>query len=379
MNREKSIVESLLRGTGITMNGSHVHDPQVYNDDFYTRVLQEGSLGLGESYMEGWWDCERLDQFFHKLLAVDIGRHFRHNWRLVLEFARSSLFNAGRQSRAFEIPERHYDIGNDLFQAMLDKRLTYTCGYWKDAQDLNAAQEAKLELVCQKIGLERGHTVLDIGSGWGSFIGYAAERYGVNAIGVTVSREQMALAQELYNNLAVETRLQDYRDVTGNFDRVVSLGMFEHVGYKNYRTFMKAVHRALDDDGIFLLETIGGNRSVRRTDPWFDKYIFPNSMNPSIAQIGESIEGLFVMEDWESFGEDYDRTLMEWCKNFEDNWHRIEANYDLKFYRMWKYYLLACAGSFRAKKNQVWQVVLSKERVGRRGGANEEERNGTAR
>lgn len=230
MNKERSIVESLLRGTGITMNGSNAYDPQIHNDNFYTRVLQEGSLGLGESYMEGWWDCESPDQFFHKLLAVDIGTQIGSNWRFVLGFGRSSLLNAGRQSRAFEIAEPHYDLGNDLFKAMLDKRMTYSCGYWKDARDLNAAQEAKLELVCQNISLERGHTVLDIGSGWGSFVGYAAERYGVKAIGVTVSREQMALAQELYKNFPVETRLQDYRDVTGAFDRVVSLGMFEHVG-----------------------------------------------------------------------------------------------------------------------------------------------------
>ena len=246
---------------------------------------------------------------------------------------------------------------------MLDKRLTYTCGYWKNAKDLNEAQEAKLDLVCRKIGLKRGQSVLDIGSGWGSFIGYAAEKYGASAVGLTVSKEQKELANELYDNLPVEIRLQDYRDINEKFDHVVSLGMFEHVGYKNYRTYMEVVHGVLKSDGIFLLHTIGGNKSVFSSDPWFHKHIFPNSMLPSIKQIGQSIEGLFVMEDWHNFSADYDKTLMAWHKNFEDNWDKIKSNYDDRFYRMWRYYLLSFAGSFRARKNQLWQIVLSKKGI----------------
>ena len=365
MNKDKHGIESLLRGAGITLNGSNAYDPQIHNDSFYARVLQEGSLGLGESYMEGWWDCEALDQFFYKALALDLGKRFKHTWKFVFGFGLNQILNAGIRPKRVEIGAHHYDIGNDLFQAMLDKRLTYTCGYWKDAQDLNAAQEAKLDLVCRKLGLLREERVLDIGSGWGSFIGYAAEKYGASAIGVTVSRRQRALAQTLDEHLPMETRLQDYREITGKFDHVVSLGMFEHVGYRNYRTFMKLVDKVLVDDGLFLLQTIGGNHSVKRTDPWIDRYIFPDSMNPSIEQIGRSIEGLFVMEDWENFGEDYDRTLMEWYRNFDRNWHEIESNYGDRFYRMWKYYLLTCAGTFRARKNQVWQIVLSKEKARR--------------
>jgi len=369
MKKEKQIIESLLDGTGITINGSNAYDPQVHNEDFYDRVLQQGSLGLGESYMDGWWDCERLDQFFHKVLGANLDRRVRHNWKVIFGFAWNSVLNMGRKSKAFEIGKKHYDIGNDLYRAMLDKRLTYTCGYWKPStglgheMTLDGAQEAKLDLVCRKIGLKRGQRVLDIGSGWGSFIGYAAQKYGVRALGITVSREQKELADTLYKNLPTETRLQDYRDIDGKFDHVVSLGMFEHVGHKNYRTFMKVVHNALKDDGLFLLHTIGGNRSVRATDPWIGKYIFPNSMLPSIPQISKSIKGLFVMEDWHSFGVDYDKTLMAWHKNFEDNWSKIKSNYDERFYRMWRYYLLASAGSFRARKNQLWQIVLSKKGV----------------
>ncbi|MDO8474301.1 MAG: cyclopropane fatty acyl phospholipid synthase [bacterium] len=363
MKKEKQIIESLLEGTGITINGNNAYDPQVHNEDFYGRVLRHGSLGLGESYMDGWWDCARLDQFFHKILAVDLDNRFKYNWDVISRFVWNSLLNAGRKSKAFEIGERHYDIGNDLYRAMLDRRLTYTCGYWENAESLDEAQEAKLDLVCRKIGLKRGQRILDIGSGWGSFIGYAAERYGVHAVGITVSKEQKALADELYKNLSVQTRLQDYRDINEKFDHVVSLGMFEHVGYKNYRTFMKVVHNALKDDGIFLLHTIGCNKSDQVGDPWIDKYIFPNSMLPSIVQIAKASEGLFVMEDWHNFSADYDKTLMEWHKNFENNWNRIKSNYDERFYRMWRYYLLVGAGSFRARKNQLWQIVLSKRGI----------------
>lgn len=363
MNKEREIIKSLLKGAGITINGDNAYDPQIHNEDFYGRVLREGSLGLGESYMDGWWDCEKLDQFFHRILAADLDKRIRGNWNILFRLAWNYILNPGRKSRAFEIGKRHYDIGNDLYRTMLDKRLTYTCGYWEAAENLDAAQEAKLDLVCRKIGLKRGQRVLDIGSGWGSFIGYAAERYGANATGITVSKEQKAFADGLYKNLPVETRLQDYRDVSGKFDHIVSLGMFEHVEYKNYRTFMNVVYNMLKDDGLFLLHTIGDNRSERGIDSWIEKYIFPNSMLPSIKQIGKSIEGLFVMEDWHNFGADYDRTLMAWHKNFEDNWDKIKLNYDGKFYRMWKYYLLSCAGSFRARKNQLWQIVLSKKGI----------------
>jgi len=359
----KQIIESLLTGTGITLNGGNPYDPQIHNEKFYARVLREGSLGLGESYMDGWWDCESLDQFFHKILSAELDKKVRKSFDIQVKIAANLILNAGRKTKAFEIGQRHYDIGNDLYRVMLDKRLTYTCGYWKDAQNLDEAQEAKLDLVCKKIGLKEGQRVLDIGCGWGSFTGFAGEKYGAKAVGVTVSKEQKELTDKQYAHLPIETRLQDYRDINETFDHIVSLGMFEHVGYKNYRTFMQVAHNALADDGLFLLHTIGGNRSVTSTDPWIDKYIFPNSMLPSIAQISKAIEGLFVMEDWHSFGAYYDTTLMAWHKNFEANWDSLKRQYDERFHRMWRYYLLVCAASFRSRKNQLWQIVLSKKGV----------------
>src|SRR3989344_5106359 len=256
MIKGKQIIESLLAGTGITINGSNPYDPQVHNENFYGRILREGSLGLGESYMDGWWDCEKLDEFFNKVLAADLDKRIKKNWGVLFRIGWNFALNAWRESKAFEIGEKHYDIGNDLYRAMLDKRLTYTCGYWENDENLDAAQEAKLDLVCKKIDLQRGQRVLDIGSGWGSFIGYAAEKFGVTAVGLTVSKEQKELADKLYKNFPVETRLQDYRDINEEFDHIVSLGMFEHVGYKNYRIFMQIVHNALENNGLFLLQTI---------------------------------------------------------------------------------------------------------------------------
>ncbi|MBM2838635.1 MAG: Methyltransferase, cyclopropane fatty acid synthase [Deltaproteobacteria bacterium] len=358
----KKMIEALLEGTGIKINGSNPCDIQVHDNRFYKRVLTNSSLGLGESYMDGWWDSKSLDGFFFKIFSSGIENKAR-NWQIIPYLLRNVITSVGHKSKAFNIGEKHYDIGNDLYKNMLDKRMVYTCGYWKEARNLDEAQEAKLDLVCRKLDFNRGQKVLDIGCGWGSFAKYAAEKYGVSVTGVTVSKEQAELGRETCKGLPVEIRLQDYRDLSGQFDHIVSLGMFEHVGYKYYRTYMKIVNSCLKDHGLFLLHTIGGNRSVVATDPWIDKHIFPDSMLPSIKQIGSSIENLFVMEDWHNFGSDYDRTLMAWYSNFNKSWDDIKSDYDDRFYRMWKYYLLSCAGSFRARKNQLWQVVLSKNGV----------------
>lgn len=358
----KKMVESLLEGTGIKVNGHNPWDIRVHDSRFYKRVLTNGSLGLGESYMDGWWDSEKLDDFFFKIMSSGIEDKAK-NWRLIPYVLRAVITNVGHKSKAFNIGEKHYDIGNGLYKNMLDKRMAYTCGYWKEANNLEEAQEAKLDLVCRKLGFRSGQTVLDIGCGWGSFARYAAEKYGVSVVGVTVSKEQAELGRKNCKGLPVDIRLQDYRDVKEEFDHIVSLGMFEHVGYKYYRTYMKIVNSCLKDHGLFLLHTIGGNKSVVATDPWIHKYIFPDGMIPSIKQIGASIENLFVMEDWHNFGSDYDKTLMAWYNNVKNGWDNIKSDYDDRFYRMWKYYLLSCAGSFRARHNQLWQIVLSKNGV----------------
>jgi cyclopropane-fatty-acyl-phospholipid synthase len=355
-------VDQILEGTDVKIDGDRPWDLRVLDDRLYARVLSDGTLGFGEAYMDGWWDCDAIDEMIDRLLRHDVRSKLGMNTALIRDAVHARLVNRQDKRRAFHIGERHYDIGNDLYRAMLDRRMVYTCGYWKDATNLDEAQEAKLDLVCRKIGLKPGQRVLDIGCGWGSFAKFAAEKYGAHVVGVTVSKEQIKLGQELCHGLPVEFRLRDYRDVHETFDHIISLGMFEHVGYKNYREYFRVARRCLKDDGLFLLHTIGGNVSAKSTDPWIDKYIFPNSMIPSAAQITSAAEGLFVMEDWHSFGADYDKTLMEWYRNVEARWNELH-DYDERFRRMWRYYLLSCAGSFRARVNQLWQVVYSKKGI----------------
>ncbi|MEJ5261308.1 MAG: cyclopropane fatty acyl phospholipid synthase [Ignavibacterium sp.] len=360
----KSLVKELLSLAEIEINGNKPWDIQVHDDRFYKRVITEVELGLGESYMDGWWDVEKLDEMIYRIVRADLQNKVKRNLKIALQLAGFYLFNMQSRHRAFIIGERHYDLGNDLFQNMLDKRMNYSCAYWKNANNLDEAQENKLDLICKKLYLKPGMKVLDIGCGWGAFGKYAAEKYGVEVVGITVSKEQVALGKELCKGLPVELRLQDYRDINEKFDRIVSVGMIEHVGYKNYRTYFKVAERNLKDDGLFLLHTIGEVRSTKSTDAWTHKYIFPNGMLPSIAQLAKAVENLFVIEDLHNFGADYDKTLMAWFNNFNSNWDKIKNKYSERFYRMWKYFLLSCAGAFRARnKNQLWQIVLSKSGV----------------
>jgi cyclopropane-fatty-acyl-phospholipid synthase len=351
-------VHDLLASADVRIGGDRPWDIHVHDDRLYRRVLMGGSLALGESYMDAWWDCEALDELFHRVLSADLDAKVIALPTL-LGYLRAKLFNLQKPSRAFAIGERHYDRGNRLFSVMLDRRLVYSCAYWRDADCLDAAQEAKLDLVCRKLALQPGMRLLDIGCGWGSAVSYAAERYGVDAVGITVSKEQARWAQEAYKELPVDIRLQDYRDVDERFDRILSIGMFEHVGHKNYRTYMRMVRRCLADDGLFLLQTISRSGAAGGVDPWISCYIFPNSVLPSARGVSAAMEGLFVLEDWQNLGTDYDRTLMAWFFNFEDGWRTLRGEYDDRFYRMWKYYLLSCAGAFRARKINLWQIVLS--------------------
>ena len=354
--------EELLALADVKINGTRPWDLQVHNNELYSRVLAGGSLELGESYMDGWWDCNKLDEFFCRILQVRLDQKVKP-WNAMFDVLKAKLYNHQKPSRAYEVGKRHYDVGNKLYQRMLDKRMIYSCGYWEHASTLDEAQEAKLDLVCRKLQLQPGMHMLDIGCGWGGTAKFAAERYQVKVTGLTISEEQARFAQDSCRGLPVDIKLQDYRSLNMKFDRILSIGMFEHVGYKNYRTFLHVVQHCLKESGLFLLHTIGGNQSVCKTDPWFNRYIFPNSMIPSAKQITTAAEGLFVLEDWHSFGANYDRTLIQWYQNFEKNWNELKGEYDERFFRMWKYYLLASAGSFRARDNQLWQIVFSPKGV----------------
>lgn len=356
----KKIIEKILKDIDVEINGDRPGDIQVKNENFYSRVLAGGSLALGESYMDGSWECQAIDQLIAKLLSVNLDKKIRPTWSFFWALMRAKFFNQQRKSKAYEIGEKHYDIGNDLYRNMLGKSLNYSCGYWKEARDLDQAQTDKMDLICKKLELKPGLTLLDIGCGWGGLAKFAAQNYQAKVVGITVSAEQAKLARELAEGLDIEIRLEDYRDIKEKFDRVVSVGMFEHVGVKNYREFFQVAAGSLKDDGLFLLHTIGGNISATRTDPWIDKYIFPNYVLPSAKQISRAYEGIFRLEDWHNFGSDYDKTLMAWHENFNRNWDKIKANYGERFKRMWDYYLLALAGSFRIGRNQLWQIVFRK-------------------
>lgn len=357
-----ALLVDLISPAGIRFNGNNPWDVQVHDKDLYRRIMTQGSLGFGEAYVDGLWDCEQMDEMFARLLDHNINEQIR-GWtkaRLLIDLIRYRFVNLQSGKRAFEVGEKHYDTGNDVFEAMLDPTMSYSCGYWAEAEDLKQAQLAKLDLICRKLELRPGERLLDIGCGWGGLDRYAAENYGVEVTGITVSKEQQQLAQERCAGLPVTIELMDYRDLNGSYDKVVSVGMFEHVGPKNYVTYFDTVHRLMADDGLFLLHTIGDYTTSFQTDAWFDKYIFPNYKLPSALQLTDTLESRFLIEDWHNFGPDYDRTLQAWWENFDNAWPSLKDRYSDRFYRMWKYYLLSCAGYFRSHQGQLWQLVLSK-------------------
>jgi cyclopropane-fatty-acyl-phospholipid synthase len=354
------LVEAALAKADIVLDGNRPWDLQVKDRRFFARVVAGGSLGFGEAYMDGWFECEQLDVMFYQLLRVRMQEREKFGfWKRLGLKTYARIFNPQSGRHAFDVGKRHYDAGNDLFAAMLGETMAYSCAYWKEAQTLEDAQRAKLELSCRKLRLEPGMRVLDIGCGWGSFLKHAAGRYGVHVTGVTVSGEQARAARERCRDLPVEVLLQDYRDIRGTFDRIVSIGQFEHVGPKNHRTYLELVRRNLKEGGLFLLHTIGDNVSSMTTEPWFEKYIFPNSAIPSAAQITRAAEGLWILEDWHGFGPHYDRTLMAWHERFEKAWPSFASSYGERFRRMWRYYLLSSAGAFRARHLQLWQTLWS--------------------
>lgn len=358
-NQWYRIVQEMLSKADIQINGSHPWDIRVLNPEFFKRVMQEGSLGLGESYMDGWWECERLDIFFQRVLKAHLDQQLPHHFRDTLRVAAARLTNLQSRKRAWIVGKEHYDLGNDLFTRMLDPFMQYSCGYWKEAETLEQAQQAKLQMICEKLQLEPGMSLLDIGCGWGGLAEYAARNFGVKVFGVTISAEQQKLAQQRCEGLDVTILLQDYRDLNQQFDRIVSVGMFEHVGPKNYATYLEVVDRNLKPDGLFLLHTIGANRTNDNVDAWINKYIFPNGCLPSVLHIAQASEPHFVMEDWHNIGADYDLTLMAWYQRFLAAWPELAEKYGERFKRMFTYYLNCCAGAFRARDIQLWQVVFT--------------------
>jgi len=353
--------QNFLALVDIEINGERPWDLQIHNSKLFTKVMLNGSLGFGEAYMNEWFDCERLDIFFDKILSSGIYKDIGGIPRVIGNI-KSKFRNLQSVPRAFQVAEHHYDIGNDLFSIMLDKTMMYTCGYWsKEVKTLEQSQIAKLDLVGRKLDLKKGMKVLDIGCGWGGAAKYFAKNYGVSVVGITISEEQASYAKKQCEDSEVEIRLVDYRKINEKFDAIYSIGMFEAVGYKNYKTFFKTVNKCLNKDGSFLLHTIGSDISTTHTDPWVEKYIFPNGMMPSPKQITKACEGFFAIDDWHNLDKDYDKTIMCWYENFTKNYKLIKEKYDKRFYRMWTYWLLTSAASFRCRSNRLWQILFSNE------------------
>jgi cyclopropane-fatty-acyl-phospholipid synthase len=359
--RARDVCTDLLASAGIAVDGPQPWDVTIHDERVWARVLRDGTLGAGEAYVEGWWDSRALDQTVERLQRIDLVDALRDNWSVVPHLLKARVLNLQSLRHAFGNGQHHYDIGNDLYEAMLDRRMMYTCALWSTgARTLGEAQEAKLALICTKLGLRPGMRVLDLGCGWAGFAAYAAERFDVEVVGLTVSNEQVRYAKDHFAHLPIDIRLADYRTASGSYDAVVSIGLMEHVGPKNYRGYMELVDRCLAPGGVAFVHTIGGNRSTAHIDAWFDKYIFPNATLPSLAQLVTAMEGILIPEDVHNIGEDYDPTLMAWYQRFHDAWPELRARYDDRFYRMWTFYLLASAGSFRARAQQLFQIVMTR-------------------
>jgi cyclopropane-fatty-acyl-phospholipid synthase len=368
----KKHVAALLRAAGIEINGSNPWDLQVQDERLYARVLAHGTLGAGEAYMDGWWDAAKLDEFFVRIHAGRIDRRLVTTGMLA-QVALSKLANQQGRWLSKRVARQHYDLSNELYSLMLGRTMQYTCAYYgPDGADqtLDEAQDRKLDLIARKLRLQPGMSVLELGGGFGGLARHLAIHHGCRVVSYNISREQVEFARAWCDGLPVDFRLQDYREAASDpqtYDRVVSIGLMEHVGPKNYRRFFELARARLAPGGLALVHTIGGNVSMVTTDPWISRYIFPGGVIPSEQQLTAAKEGLFVLEDWHNFGPDYDRTLLAWDENFRAAVPKLGKHpaMDERFYRLWRYYLNSCAGAFRARTLNLWQLVLSRGDVPR--------------
>ena len=359
----RRIVERALNEADVQLNGTRHWDITVHDDRFFERVLTHGSLGAGESYMDQWWDCDRIDDMAYRVLRHGFANNIGSPFRKFLATAQVLFRDLQKGQGARRVAQIHYDLPVSLFEAMLGTTMNYSCGYWREAGDLTAAQMSKMELICRKLGLKHGMRLLDIGCGWGGLAHYAATRYSSRVVGITVSDVQANYAVAKCRDLPVTIHCLDYRDASqnefGTFDAITSVGMLEHVGPKNYAKFFGVAANLLGPDGLLLVQTFGRERS-EPIDPWINRYIFPNSYVPSARELCDATNGLFVTEDWHNFGADYDRTLLAWEENFERWAEHTWKRTDPRAYRMWRYYLLTFAAGFRVRdRAQLWQLILA--------------------
>lgn len=366
-----SFLSRVLAEADVELNGSRPWDLQLHDQRAIARIAIGGALAFGETYMDGWWDSDDLSELVYRLLVWKASKQGGFEWPRLINDLKRRVFNLQRPARASEVIDAHYDLPLSLFTAMLGETMAYSCAYWQgvvpDPEHLDQAQRNKLDLICRKLELKSSDLVLDLGCGFGSFSRFAAENYGCTVVAVTLSASQADFAREYCAGLPVEIHVRDYRDVDAyargrTFDKIASIAMFEAVGRKNFRGFMEIVNRLLRDQSLWLLHTLGDVRCS--SNPWMDKYIFPNGELPTVAKVTESIDGLFHLEDFHNFGLDYCTTLTAWESRFRARWDEIRASdparFDERFFRMWIFYLASCRGALRARSMYLWQFVMSK-------------------
>lgn len=365
-------VRAEFERAGITIGGHAAHDLRVLDPSFFRRIAMNPAYELGQTYVDGLWECDAIDRMMTKLLAAGVGQSFEHGRQFFVRSLVAKAHNLQSRLRAKIVIDRHYDLGDELFAAMLDESMAYTCAIFETPEtSLADAQQAKMRVLCNKLELASGETFLDIGCGWGGLLDHAARVNGARVTGITISKNQHATATErVRHHPGASVRLMDYRDLPKQGERyakVAAVEMIEAVGPKNYETFFRSVHDVMEPGGRFVLQCFISHRSVYVCNEWFDRHIFPNGVSPSLAFLSRASESTFgapsVIED---IGLHYDPTLMAWNDNFEAAYPSlVRYGYDERFRRMWRFYLTSLAGVFRAKHLRCYQIVY--EKPGHRG------------
>jgi cyclopropane-fatty-acyl-phospholipid synthase len=344
---------------------------RVHNLRFFARVLRYGNLGLGEAFIDGDVTVERgeLYEFLAACLRARIDERLskdpRHAARLL--YFRLQAFLEGTTKSV----RRHYDAGDDLFESFLDSSLTYSCGYARSpGDDLETLQRNKMERICRKLQLGSGHRLLDIGCGFGSLLIFAAREYGVYGTGVTLSLAHAEGARRRVAEAGLADRigiqLGDFRLETGEYDRMVSVGMLEHVPRRDYRDYFRIIARHLTPQGLGLVHAIGCNGKRNRHDAFIQKYVFPSSNQPRLSEIALGLErsGLAIL-DVENIAEHYVYTALHWLSRYRANRARLSGRYDPSFLRMWEYYFHCAVAAAFASDSAVYQTLFSADRMAR--------------
>jgi cyclopropane-fatty-acyl-phospholipid synthase len=327
-------------------------------------ALRNGALGMAEAYMDGEIDIDGNLQAFLKFESAPLYERMKLSLREKIKFAVSLLITRNTVRGAKKNVKHHYDLGNDFYQLWLDPSMTYTCAYFTRYGDtLAQAQNNKHEHICRKLRLEPGMTLVDIGCGWGAMLVYAAQRYGVIGVGYTISEEQAKWAKENIKRLGLEDRitieLKDYREAEGQFDRWVSIGMFEQIGKSFFDMFFSEITRILKPGGIGVLHTIGSSEPYTN-NPWIEKYIFPGGHLPQLGDLVDGMNGINLNPiDVEDLRLHYGQTLDSWYANFNRVENTVWEMYGERFVRMWRFYLNGAAQGFKWGTLRLYQIVFS--------------------